>query len=990
MSIFKSVLLGGMLLLSSSVALAQVSLSQNSSGSNVFSLVGKKDKACVYYDAQDFEVVKTTAGLFANDVKEVSGQILGVATTKETPQKNCIIVGTLGHNEWIDQMIAKKKLDVEPLKNRWESYLVQLVRNPLPGVDKALVIVGSDRRGAAYGLLSVSRTIGVSPWYWWADAPIVKKDQLHLKVDKYISKEPTVKYRGIFINDEDWGLYRWSKRNFEKEVGNFGPRTYAKVCELLLRLQANYLCPAMHDASMAFHRIPENRVVADRFAIIMGSSHCEPLLFNTASEWKRDKMGEWDYINNKKGVDSVLNARVKECAPFENVYTLALRGLHDRAMNASNDMGDRKDMLQEALMAQRQMLIDAIGKPGEEIPQAFTPYKEVLDVYDEGLELPDDVTIIWPDDNYGYMKRLSSPKEQKRSGRSGVYYHSSYLGKPHDHLWMNTVSPTLMYEELRKAYDATADRIWLLNAGDIKSCEFAVDYFLTMAFDIDAFNFERAANYRTEWLCGMLGDQYRNEYQDVVNSFYKLAFARKPEFMGWGYQWTTDKHGRERNTDTDFSLTNYREVDNRLNEYRRIGSIVEKILNNMSDEKQKACFYQSLYYPVKGCELLNRMILDGQRNRWYSIQQRALTKELEKSAKACYDSLEIITNGYNSLLGGKWNHVMTMKQGFAAAYFELPKLRDVELAPTASLGVMAEGEAVLKSLQSFHSLPCFNTYLRQSYYVDVFNKGATPLKWKAAVTNDWILVSKKSGETATEDRIEVSIDWAKVPAGERILGTLDITSDRGEKESVYISVFNPTSPSLAEMDTLFVENNGYVSIDAASFHRKVENDAIKMIIIPNLGCENTAVQLGNPIAPAQRTAGRNTPRLEYDFYTFEQGSVDVYTYVLPTFPISKDRGYAGHEATNVETKYGVCIDEGPVMTPSTSSFEYAQIWYESVLKNCRINKTTLHIDKPGKHTVKIICGDAGTVLQKVVLDFGGMKRSYMGPQPTRNEQEVAK
>ena len=983
MSIFKSILLGGMLLLSSSVALAQVSLSQNSSGSNVFSLVGKKDKACVYYDAQDFEVVKTTAGLFANDVKEVSGQILGVATTKEAPQKNCIIVGTLGHNEWIDQMIAKKKLDVEPLKDRWESYLVQLVRNPLPGVDKALVIVGSDRRGAAYGLLSVSRTIGVSPWYWWADAPIVKKDQLHLKVDKYISKEPTVKYRGIFINDEDWGLYRWSKRNFEKEVGNFGPRTYAKVCELLLRLQANYLCPAMHDASMAFHRIPENRVVADRFAIIMGSSHCEPLLFNTASEWKRDKMGEWDYINNKKGVDSVLNARVKECAPFENVYTLALRGLHDRAMNASNDMGDRKDMLQEALMAQRQMLIDAIGKPGEEIPQAFTPYKEVLDVYDEGLELPDDVTIIWPDDNYGYMKRLSSPKEQKRSGRSGVYYHSSYLGKPHDHLWMNTISPTLMYEELRKAYDATADRIWLLNAGDIKSCEFAVDYFLTMAFDIDSFNFERAANYRTEWLCGMLGDQYRNEYQDVVNSFYKLAFARKPEFMGWGYQWTTDKHGRERNTDTDFSLTNYREVDNRLSEYRRIGSTVEKILNSMSDEKQKACFYQTLYYPVKGCELLNRMILDGQRNRWYSIQQRASTKELEKSAKACYDSLEVITKGYNSLLGGKWDHVMT-------AYFELPKLRDVELAPTASLGVMAEGEAVLKGLQSFHSLPCFNTYLRQSYYVDVFNKGATPLKWKAAVTNDWILVSKKSGETATEERIEVSIDWAKVPAGERILGTLDITSDRGEKESVYISVFNPTSPSLAEMDTLFVENNGYVSIDAASFHRKVENDAIKMIMIPNLGCENTAVQLGNPIAPAQRTAGRNTPRLEYDFYTFEQGSVDVYTYVLPTFPISKDRGYAGHEATNVETKYGVCIDEGPVMTPSTSSFEYAQIWYESVLKNCRINKTTLHIDKPGKHTVKIICGDAGTVLQKVVLDFGGMKRSYMGPQPTRNEQEVAK
>ena len=964
---------------------SQVVIKENAIQSKyAFPLVTSKAKAVVVYDTDDYLVVRKTAELFVSDVESVTGQQLRL-TDKLKGDKEIIIVGTVEKNRLIRQLAEKGKLDISSLEGTWERFLIQTVSRPFPGVSKALVVAGSDRRGAAYGLFSLSEMMGVSPWYWWADVPVKKHKTLYVDAPATLSKTPSVKYRGIFLNDEDWGLKPWAAKTFEKERGNIGPRTYAKICELLLRLKANHLAPAMHPVSTAFYKIPENKLVADTFAIVMGSSHCEPLLLNTASEWDSKTMGPWDYNKNKDKINEVLSNRVKENCAYENVYTLALRGLHDRAMNASNDMGDRKDMLQEALMAQRQMLIDAIGKPGEEIPQAFTPYKEVLDVYDEGLELPDDVTIIWPDDNYGYMKRLSSPKEQKRSGRSGVYYHSSYLGKPHDHLWMNTVSPTLMYEELRKAYDATADRIWLLNAGDIKSCEFAVDYFLTMAFDIDAFNFERAANYRTEWLCGMLGDQYRNEYQDVVNSFYKLAFARKPEFMGWGYQWTTDKHGRERNTDTDFSLTNYREVDNRLSEYRRIGSIVENILNNMSDEKQKACFYQSLYYPVKGCELLNRMVLDGQRNRWYAIQQRASAKDLKKSAKACYDSLEVITKGYNSLLDGKWNHVMTMKQGFAAAYFELPKLRDVELAPTASLGVMTEGEAVLKGLQSFHPLPCFNTYLRQSYYIDVFNKGATPLKWKTSVTNDWILVSKKSGETATEERIEVSIDWAKVPAGERILGTLDIMSDRGEKETVYISVFNPTSPSLAEMDTLFVENNGYVSIDAASFHRKVENDDIKMIVIPNLGFENTAVQLGNPMAKAQRTAGRNTPRLEYDFYTFEQGSVDVYTYVLPTFPISKDRGYAGHEATNVETKYGVCIDEGPVMNPSTSSFEYAQIWYESVLKNCRINKTTLHIDKPGKHTVKIICGDAGTVLQKVVLDFGGMKRSYMGPQPTRKE-----
>lgn len=968
----------------STMSYAQVRLSSQGDSDGVFPLVSSQSgDAKIYWDEKDFLVVGKVVGLFQQDVHMVTGKTLPIGTTDDKLAVNSIVVGTLGYNKWIDQLVDKGKLHVDSLKGKWECYQMEVVNKPFPGVEKALVIVGSDRRGTAYGLLSISEAIGVSPWYWWADTPIDKQKTLNLEVSQWVSKEPSVKYRGIFINDEDWGLLRWAKNTYEKGLGNIGPKTYAKVCELLLRLRANYLCPAMHEASTAFNKIPDNKLVADSFGIVMGSVHCEPLLFNNASEWDKKTMGDWDYIHNKDMIDKVLKQRVVENGSFENVYTLALRGLHDKAMGGSNDMKERVRMLSEALNAQRQILVDVIGKPAEEIPQAFTPYKEVLDVYDEGLDLPDDVTIIWPDDNYGYMKRLSSPKEQKRSGRSGVYYHSSYLGKPHDYLWMNTISPTLMYEELRKAYDMTADRIWLLNAGDIKSCEFAVDFFLAMAFDIDSFSFDRAATYRAEWLCKLMGDEYKDEYLDVWDSFYHLAFARRPEFMGWGYQWATDKHGRERNTDTDFSLTNYREVDKRLAEYRRIGAITEKIYKKLPEDK-KACFYQVMYYPVKGCELLNRMILDGQRNRWYAIQQRAVTDKLAEAAKVCYDSLDIITKGYNELLGGKWNHVMTMKQGFAAAYFELPKLRTAELEETASLGVMAEGEDVLKSRQSFHALPCFSAYLPESrYYVDVFNKGAKPLKWKTAVSNDWILVNKKSGKTATEERLEVSIDWDKAPVGEKIMGTLDILADNGEKESVWISVFNPATPSKAELDTLYVENNGYVSIDAAGYHRKVENKDIQMREIPNLGIENTAIQLGDPIAPAQRTGGRNTPRLEYDFYTFEQGSVDVYTYVLPTFVTSNDRGYAGHEATNIETKYGVCIDEGPVMNPSTSSFEYAQIWYESVLKNCRINKTTLHIDKPGKHTVKIICGDAGTVLQKIVLDFGGMKRSYYGPEPTK-------
>lgn len=963
---------------------AQVSLTKGGSGADEFELVKSGKAAKLYYDVRDFEVIKKSAHLFSNDVRLVTDREIAVSEAVEEMSSNCIIVGTLGHNEMIDKLILKKKLDVSTLKDKWESFHIEVVRNPFPGVKKALVVVGSDRRGTSYGLFSISESIGVSPWYWWADAPVAKRKELCLKVQKMTSEEPTVKYRGIFINDEDWGLLRWAKTNFEKERGNIGPKTYAKVCELLLRLKANYLCPAMHEASTAFNKIPENKLVADSFAIVMGSVHCEPLLFNNASEWDKKTMGDWDYVNNKEMLDRVLRQRVVDNSPYENVYTLALRGLHDKAMGGSSDMKERVKLLGDALNAQRQLLVDVIKKPANEIPQAFTPYKEVLDVYNAGLELPDDVTIIWPDDNYGYMKRLSSPREQKRSGRAGVYYHVSYLGKPHDYLWMSTISPALMYEELRKAYDATADRVWLLNVGDIKSCEFSMNLFLSMAYDINAFGYHNISTCQARWLADMFGQEYYEDFRDITTTFYHQSFSRKPELMGWGYQWSTNKHGKERNTDTDFSFTNYREADTRLAEYDRIGTKVDSILQQLP-ESEKAGFYQLLYYPVKGCEYLNKMVLYGQKNRWYALQGRAATDSIAKEAKACYDSLQIITQGYNSLLNGKWNPVMTTRQGFAASYFELPKLLDVSLPAAASLGVLTEGEDVLRGKSSIRTLPAFNTYFRQSYYFDLFNKGLAPLEWNLEVSDDWIIVDRKEGVTKQEERIWVSVDWSRVPVGERVSGVIDVMAGNSGKDKIYVSVFNPSSPSLQELDTLFVEHNGYVSINAADYHRKVENEDIKIKLIPNLGFEDASVQLGNPIAPVQRTGNSTVPRVEYDFYAFGQGSVDVYTYVLPTFTLSTDKDYAGHEATNIETKYGVCIDDGPVMNPSTSSFEYAQIWYESVLKNCRINKTTLHINEPGKHTVKVLCGDPGTVLQKVVLDFGGMQRSYLGPRPTKTK-----
>lgn len=979
MRIFSSFIL----LLTVSALQAQITISEkNVRSKHIFPLVTSKAKATVCYDANDYIVVQKAAGLFASDIESVTGEKIRL-TTHPTDKGTIVIAGSIEKNQLIRQLAAQGKIDISPLEGAWERYLIQTVANPIPGVSKALVVAGSDRRGVAYGLFTLSEQIGVSPWYWWADVPVRKRDAIYVDAPPTLSKTPSVKYRGIFLNDEDWGLTPWASKTFEKELGNIGPRTYAKICELLLRLKANHLAPAMHPVSTAFNQIEENKLVADSFAIVMGSTHCEPLLLNTAKEWDSKKLGPWDYNKNKNKINEVLSKRVKENSPYENVYTLALRGLHDAAMAVGTPMKDKVRMLQEALIDQRNILDKQIDRPIETIPQAFTPYKEVLEIYSNGLELPDDVTIIWPDDNYGYIKRLSSPTEQKRSGRAGVYYHVSYLGVPHSYLWFSTTPPALMYEELRKAYDTTADRIWLLNCGDLKGSEMQISFFLDMAYDIDRFSADNAATYPARWLAGLFGEKYYNQLEEITRMHIKLAFARKPEYMGWGYHWNTFDKSREQLTDTEFSFANYREAETRLADYRRIGDAATQLMQEVKEESRPA-FYQLLYYPVKGAELMNRMTLLAQLNRQYARQQRAATNLLKQEVQQCYDSLHVITNDYNSLLGGKWRYMMSMRQNYdnVSAYFMLPHLETYNPHKTPSMQLQAEDEDPGKGIRNFHALPCFNVYTQNTHWFEIYNQGTGHINWKAVPSDNWIILSKYSGTTQTQERIEVSIDWQHVPTGEDIQGVVEISDPDGKKKNVLISVINPSIPTPDELKGIYIENNGYVSIPGTGFHRKHENKSIEMKIIDGLGLEGKALQLGDPTAPLQIFRAPNVPRVEYDFYTFNAGMVDVYTYVLPTFPLNAERDFRLPEHTNTDTKYSVRIDQGAIATPSTSAVEYTQTWFESVLGNYRLNKSTLYINKPGKHTLQIRCGDPGVVIQKIVIDLGGMKRSYQGPPST--------
>lgn len=960
---------------------AQVAVHEKSPETKyAFTLASPRQTAAILYDASDAAVVKRAAELFAADVEAVTGRRPQVTSaTGETGP--AVIVGTVGGSALIRRLSEAGKIDTAPLEGAWERYLIQTVANPLPGIRKALVIAGSDRRGAAYGLFTLSELIGVSPWYWWADVPVKKHAALHVDAPPTYSQTPSVRYRGIFLNDEDWGLTPWASQTFEPERGNIGPRTYAKVCELLLRLKANYLAPAMHPVSTSFNQIPENKLVADTFAIVMGSTHCEPLLLNTASEWDTKTMGPWNYDKNKEGINRVLTQRVRENSPYENVYTLALRGLHDGAMSTTLPMHEKVRMLQQALLDQRQILAENIDRPVETVPQAFTPYKEVLEIYSNGLELPDDVTIVWPDDNYGYMKRLSGVREQRRTGRSGVYYHVSYLGVPHSYLWFSTTPPSLMYEELRKAYDTTADRLWLVNCGDLKGSEMQVSLFLDMAWDIGRFTADNVVTYPARWLAGIFGEAYYDRLEAMTREHLRLAFPRKPEYMGWGYHWNRFDHNCEQLTDTDFSFTNYDEAPRRLEAYRKLGARAEALLHEIGDEARPA-FYQLVYYPLRGAELMNRMTLGGQRNRWYARQGRAATNAVRDEVQRCYDSLQVITRGYNSLLGGKWNHMMSMRQNYdgVSAYFNLPHLATHDAAGAPRLALQVAGEDVTGA-RAFHALPAFDNYLRRTYPVEIYNRGGGTLAWTAHASEPWVVLSKSAGKTADEERITVGIDWEKAPSGNAV--PAQIVFRAGEQsEKVLVSLFNPTAPSRAELRGIYVENNGCVSIPAAGCHRVRENDRIKITAVEDLGIEGPALQLGDPTAPLQIFRSRDVPCAEYDFYAFDAGSVDVYTYVLPTFPLHADRDFRIGENTNTDTKYSVQIDDGALATPSSSHVEYAQVWFESVLRNCAVNKSTLHIDKPGRHTLRIRVGDPGIVLQKIVLDFGGMKRSYLGPQST--------
>ena len=580
-------------------------------------------------------VVRTSLDLLSRDLQTVLS-----ATAHIDTNTGNIIVGTIGQSKLIEQA----GIDISALKNKKQAFMLAVSE------DGKLVVAGSDSHGTAYGILEISRLLGVSPWEWWADVTPEKKETFRLSGKFRELQSPSVEYRGIFINDEDWGLMPWSNKTYEPSdvKGEIGPRTNERIFELLLRLRANTYWPAMHECTLPFFLTKGNREAAKKYGIFMGASHCEPMACNAAGEWKIRGKGAYDYVNNSPAVYQFWENRVKEVAGQEILYTLGMRGVHDGKMQGAKTVEEQKAVLDRVFVDQRGLLEKYVNKDVTQVPQVFIPYKEVLDIYHAGLQVPEDVTLMWCDDNYGYIRHFPTAEERARKGGNGVYYHVSYWGRPHDHLWLSTMSPSLIYQQMKQAYDQGIQKMWILNVGDIKPAEYQIELFMDMAWNLDKVSSEGVTAHLKHWLERELGTSCAKTILPVMQEHYRLAHIRKPEFMG---------NTREEEKNPVYRVVkdlpwSEREINERLNAYSELSETVEKAASKVPADRQSA-YFELVKYPVQAATQMNRKLL-------YAQLARHDKEDWEKS-DAAYDSIAALTQHYNSLENGKWNRMMDFK-----------------------------------------------------------------------------------------------------------------------------------------------------------------------------------------------------------------------------------------------------------------------------------------------------------------------------------------
>jgi len=850
----KQILLFSLMLFFTANIFAQQIVSDKPS-SNSFSLKG----AVIYVDDYDFPVVKKSAALLQSDIEMVTGSKPAIINKIDKRYPNIIAIGSLFNSTFIKELIAQGKISTKNIWGKWEAYQLQTIEND-EAAQNILTIVGSGRRGTAYGVFELSRQIGVSPWYWWADVPVKKKTDIYINKGITINDAPKVKYRGIFINDEAPALSSWSKEKF----GGFNHTFYEKVFELILRLKGNYLWPAMW--GNAFNDDDTlNPIKADDWAIVMGTSHHEPML-RAQQEWKRYGKGQWDYDSNETTLKAFWKKGIENMGEHESIVTIGMRGDGDKPMTE----GTATALLERIVRDQRQIIEDIKHEPAYETPQLWALYKEVQDYYDKGMRVPDDVTLLLCDDNWGNIRKLPKLNEKPREGGYGIYYHFDYVGGPRNYKWLNTNPIPRVWEQMHLAWEYKARQIWIVNVGDIKPMEFPISFFLDYAWNPEKIGADDLQKYTEQWAAAQFGSKYAVDIADIISKYTKYNGRRKPELL-------------DQNTyslDAEFGTV--------ATEYDSLLEKAEKIKSALSPEYRDA-YFQLVLHPVKACSNLHYMYLNvAANNQQYKILKNHLVNLFADRATQFYVNDSLITLQYNQLNHGKWNHMMDQTH-IGYTYWQQPLIQKMpEVKHLTPDSIVQADEDVVN--------PIYKTALR---FIPKNAKG-----------------------------------------------------------------------------NMFFETAGYVSIDASNFSRTLNAGDNGFKVIPDLGRTGSAVTVFPVTMPAQ-TLVYNSPKLEYDIYVYDTGSVKLQLYFSPTLNFHNDEGL----------RYAIAIDnELPQVITVNKDGNNVRTWEKWVVNNIIIKTSTHSILSPGKHILKCWMLNPAIVLQKIVVDFGRLKASYLGPAETRVKQ----
>jgi hypothetical protein len=887
--------------------------------------------AVIYVDAGDYAGVIRAAGDLQADIARVTGCTPAIAHDTAGLGAHAIVVGSVERSP-----LVKRLTDTAAIAGKWESFLIQPVPKPMPGVTSALVIAGSDKRGTIYGIYDLSEQIGVSPWYWWADVPVAHKDALFVKPGRFIEGEPAVKYRGIFLNDEAPSLSGWTREKY----GGFNHNFYVKVFELLLRLKGNYLWPAMWGS--AFNEDdPLNPKLADEYGIVMGTSHHEPML-RAQQEWKRHGKGPWNYATNSDVLRAFWDAGIERNKAYESIVTIGMRGDGDLPMAATGGIEANKALLEQIVADQRTIIAQRMGPNVSSVPQDWALYKEVQEYYEAGMRVPDDVTLLWCDDNWGNLRRLPTPEERKRSGGAGIYYHFDYVGGPRNYKWLNTNPIAKVWEQMNLAYRYDARRIWIVNVGDLKPMEFPIEYFLSLAWNPQRWPHDKIAEFGRLWAEREFGPTYATEISDIVSKYTKYNGRRKPELLEPG----------------TYSLENYGEADSVLAEWQTLTRRAEEIYRKLP-ENAKDAFFELVLYPTKACAQVNELYIAAARNRLYASQGRASANDYAARVRELFRADADLSATYNHILAnGKWDHMMDQTHIGYTGWQEprtnvMPEVTDIQVGEAAKMGV---SPALLQ----------FDAFNRPRRYIEIFNRGRAPFDFSAAASAPWIVLSTARGTVRKDDGLWVSVDWSKAPAG-AAEGLVKIFGAGADPVTVQVASFRPREVT---RETLlgFVESDGYVSMEAAHYTKKIDAGPVRWEEIADYGRTLSSMTI-LPCTAASVTSPRDSPSLEYRMYLFDPGALQVRTIIAPTLNFVPGRGL----------RFAVAFDDQPPQIVDALAQNSLHDWEESVKDNVRTIISTHALTGSGYHTLRYWMVDPGIVLQKIVVDLGGLKPSYLGP-----------